>query len=82
MEGMPEDDVYLKFKMGSLGYAKSWTLVELTAEVEFEFIQFGISYNPSVNFSFDVPGPYYRRQEGSVDKSINFCYHNLVFCHK
>ena len=72
VKGMPDDDVYLKFEMTGLGYAKSWTLVELTAEVEYEFTQFWMDFNPTVNFSFEVPGPYHRRQEGSVNKTIKW----------
>ena len=72
VKGVPDDDVYLKFEMTDFGYAKSWTLVELTAEVEFKFTQFWMDFNPSVNFSFEVPGPYHRRQEGSVNKTIKW----------
>jgi hypothetical protein len=72
MKGMPDDDVYLKFEMDDFGYAKSWSLVELNAEVEFKFKQLWLDFNPSVNFSFEVPGPYHRRQEGNVDKSIKW----------
>jgi hypothetical protein len=67
MKGAPDDDVYLKFEMKDFGYAKSWSLVELTAEVKFEFTPFGIDMD-----SFEVPGPYHRRQEGNVDKSIKW----------
>ncbi len=72
VKGMPDDDVYLKFETDDFGYAKSWSLVELTAEVEFKFTKFWIDFNPSVNFYFEVPGPYHRRQEGLVDKSIKW----------
>jgi len=71
-KGMPDDDVYLRFETTAIGYAKSWTLVELIAEVKYNFTQFGVDFNPSVNFSFEVPGPYHRRQEGLVDKSIKW----------
>ncbi len=37
--------------------AKSWTLVDLTAEVAFEFTQFWMDFYPSMSFSFEVPGP-------------------------
>ena len=72
VKGMPDNDVYLKFEMDDFGYAKSWTLVELTAEVNFKFTQFWIDFNPSVNFPFEVPGPYHRRQEGNVNKTIKW----------
>lgn len=72
MKGTPEDDVYLKFETDDFGYAKSWSLVELTAEVAFEFTPFWMDFYPSMSFSFEVPGPYYRRQESSVDKSIKW----------
>ncbi len=70
VKGMPDDDVYLRFETTAIGYAKSWTLVELIAEVKFDFTLFFIDFDPTVNFSFEVPGPYHRRQEGLVDKSI------------
>ena len=72
VKGIPEDDVYLKFETTDFGYAKSWSLVELTATVEFKFTQYWIDFNPSVNFSFEVPGPYHRRQEGLVNKTIKW----------
>ena len=72
LKGMPDDDVYLRFETTAIGYAKSWTLVELIAEVKFDFTLFFMDFNPTVNFSFEVPGPYHRRQEGLVDKSIKW----------
>ena len=72
MKGTPDEDVYLKFETDGFGYAKSWTLVDLTAEVAFEFTQFWMDFYPSMSFSFEVPGPHHRRQEGSVDKTIKW----------
>ena len=72
LKGMPDDDVYLRFETTAIGYAKSWTLVELIAEVKFDFTLFFMDFNPTVNFSFEVPGPYHRRQEGLVDKTIKW----------
>lgn len=72
MKGTPDDDVYLKFETNGFGYAKSWTLVDLTAEVAFEFTPFGMDFDPSMSFSFEVPGPHHRRQESSVEKTIKW----------
>ncbi len=72
MTELPGNEVYLKFEMKDFGYAKSWSLVELTAEVKFKATQFGMEFNPSATFDFEVPGPYHRRQEGNVDKSIKW----------
>jgi len=72
MKGMPEDEVYLKFETDGFGYAKSWSLVDLTAEVGFRFTIFSMDFDQTMNLSFEVPGPHHRRQEGSVDKSIKW----------
>ena len=71
-KGTPDDDVYVRFETTAIGYAKSWTLVELIAEVTFDFTEFWIDTDATVNFSFEVPAPYHRRQEGLVDKSIKW----------
>ena len=71
-KGTPDDDVYVRFETTAIGYAKSWTLVELIAEVKFNFTEFWIDTDATVNFSFEVPAPYHRRQEGLVDKSIKW----------
>ena len=42
------------------------------ADVKFDFTLFLIDLDPTVNFSFEVHGPYHRRQEGLVDKSIKW----------
>jgi hypothetical protein len=35
-------------------------------------VPFGRDIDPTANYSFEVSGPYHRRQEGNVDKSIKW----------
>ncbi len=72
IKGMPDDDVYLRFETDGFGYAKSWSLVTLTAEVAFKFTAFWMEFSQTMSFSLEVPGPHHRRQEGSVNKSIKW----------